>query len=334
MCSACGTFFCGECKPQLARRACAADADRELRERGWGACPACRAPLRASHSENVKRLERLLVARTEGKHVARVQYKLGLAYELGRGAGRDDAKASSLYEAAARGGHVKAMFAYAISLDEGRGLQRDAARAVEWFQHAAAKGSAKAQFSLGIRFAEGRGVARDPGRALHWFEKAASQNHAKARCNLGIMFASGIGVARDDSKAARYYLAAATGGVPRAMFDLAVLYARGRGVLKDDVAAVAWCERAAVAGDAAACVNMAHVLGQGLVGRCPDSRAARRWLDLATRRRGSRRDDARDTAVSSLVAAAPAPQLRSLVPGPAPTSPKDSVARFLPALPV
>ncbi len=164
--------------------------------------------------------------------------------------------------------------------------------------------------------------------------QAASQNHAKARCNLGIMFATGIGVARDDSKAARYYLAAATGGVPRAMFDLAVLYARGRGVLKDDVAAVAWCERAAVAGDAAACVNMAHVLGQGLVGRCPDARAARRWLDLATRRRGSRRDDARDTAVSSLVAAAPAPQLRSLVPGPAPTSPKDSVARFLPALPV
>ena len=147
------------------------------------------------------------------------------------------------------------------------------------------------------------------------------------------MFASGIGVARDDAKAARYYLAAATGGVPRAMFDLAVLYARGRGVLKDDVAAVAWCERAAIAGDAAACVNMAHVLGQGLVGRCPDSRAARRWLDLAARRRGSRKDDARDTAVSSLVAAAPAPQLRSLVPGPAPTSPKDSRA-FLPALPV
>ena len=163
--------------------------------------------------------------------------------------------------------------------------------------------------------------------------QAAQQNHAKARCNLGIMFASGIGVQRDDARAARYYLAAATGGVPRAMFDLAVLYARGRGVLKDDVAAVAWCERAAIAGDAAACVNMAHVLGQGLVGRCPDSRAARRWLDLAARRRGARRDDARDTAVSSLVAAAPAPQLRSLVPGPAPTSPKDSRV-FLPALPV
>ena len=161
----------GECKPQLARRACAADADRDLKERGWGACPACRAPLRASHSENVKRLERLLVTRTEGKHVARVQYKLGLAYELGRGAGRDDAKASKLYEAAARGGHVKAMFAYAISLDEGRGLSRDPTKAVEWFQHAASKGSAKAQFSLGIRFAEGRGVSRDPGRALHWFEK-------------------------------------------------------------------------------------------------------------------------------------------------------------------
>ena len=94
-----------------------------------------------------------------------------MAYELGRGVIRDDAKAAQLYESAARGGHVKAMFAYAISLDEGRGLSRDPSKAVEWFQHAASKGSAKAQFSLGIRFAEGRGVARDPGRALHWFEK-------------------------------------------------------------------------------------------------------------------------------------------------------------------
>ena len=216
MCSACGTFFCGsercphftpstrktsqnagECKPQLARRACAADADRALKERGWGACPACRAPLRASHSENVKRLERLLITRTEGKHVARVQYKLGLAYELGRGVIRDDAKASKLYEAAARGGHVKAMFAYAISLDEGRGLSRDPSKAVEWFQHAASKGSAKAQFSLGIRFAEGRGVSRDPGRALHWFEKARKRRPCSLRPSCG---------SRDDEASRRWRL--------------------------------------------------------------------------------------------------------------------------------
>ena len=125
------------------------------------------------------------------------------------------------------------------------------------------------------------------------------------------MFASGIGVAQGRRARGALLPRGGDGGVPRAMFDLAVLYARGRGVLKDDVAAVAWCERAAIAGDTAACVNMAHVLGRGLVGRCPDSRAARRWLDLAARRRGSRRDDARDTAVSSLVAAAPARQLRS-----------------------
>ena len=168
-----------------------------MKERGWGACPACRAPLRASHSENVKRLERLLVTRTEGKHVARVQYKLGLAYELGRGAGRDDAKASRLYEAAARGGHVKAMFAYAISLDEGRGLSRDPAKAVEWFHNAAAKGSAKAQFSLGIRFAEGRGVARDPGRALHWFEKVRKRRPCSLRPSCG---------SRDDEASRRWRL--------------------------------------------------------------------------------------------------------------------------------
>ena len=126
-----------------------------------------------------------------------MQYKLGLAYELGRGAGRDDAKASSLYEAAARGGHVKAMFAYAISLDEGRGLVRDPAKAVEWFQHAAAKGSAKAQFALGIRFAEGRGVSRDPGRALHWFEKVRKRRPCSLRPSCG---------SRDDEASRRWRL--------------------------------------------------------------------------------------------------------------------------------
>ena len=100
-------------------------------------------------------------------------------------------------EAAAKGGHVKAMFAYAISLDEGRGLVRDATKAVEWFQHAAAKGSAKAQFSLGIRFAEGRGVARDPGRALHWFEKVRKRRPCSLRPSCG---------SRDDEASRRWRL--------------------------------------------------------------------------------------------------------------------------------
>jgi len=339
-------------------------------------------------------LELLLVRRTEGKHVLRVQYKLGLAYELGRGVSRNDVKACKLYEAASIGGHVKAMFAYAISLDEGRGIPRDASKAASWFHAAARKGSAKAQFSLGIRFAEGRGVAKDSMKARHWFEQvraaslrpltgtrataagpasmasvpcdlagssialahrraitarrsrrgrekthvtareisrsssqAAEQDHAKARCNLGIMYASGIGVAQNGHDAARHYLAAAQGWVQRAMFDLAVLYARGCGCLKDDTAAVVWCERAAMAGDAHACVNMAHVLAGGLVGRSPDRRAARRWLDLA--RRQGHSSDARDAAVSSLVAA-PVKPVPSLAPGLPPTSPKDS--RVLPAI--
>jgi TPR repeat protein len=96
---------------------------------------------------------------------------------------------------------------------------------------------------------------------------------------------------------------------------------------KDDTAAVAWCEHAAVAGDAHACINMAHVLAGGLVGRAPDRRAARRWLDLA--RRKGHASDARDTAVSSLVAA-PLKPVPSLAPGLPPTSPKYS--RVLPTV--
>ena len=103
---------------------CAADADRDLKERAGGACPACRAPPAAPG--NVKRLERLLVTRTEGKHAA---LRSGLAWATGRGAGRDDAKATRLYEAAARGGHVNHVRLRHF-MDEGRGLARDPAKAV------------------------------------------------------------------------------------------------------------------------------------------------------------------------------------------------------------
>ncbi|KAH8092140.1 hypothetical protein JL720_5728 [Aureococcus anophagefferens] len=262
MCSACGTFYCCDCKPELSRRAALAAGDAKYRALGWDKCPACREPLRASHEENVVRLEKLLETRTEGRHVVRVQYKLGLAYELGRGCVVDEARAAHFYGLAAEAGHVRAMFALAIAVDEGSG----------------------AQFSLGIRFAEGRGVDKDPARAAEWFSAAAAQGHAKAACNLGIMHAAGSGVAQDDTLAAFHYRQAARGGVARAMFDLACLYARGRGMAKDDVAALAWCTKAADLGDGTAMVargvNLAAIYAQGR-GVAADGDAARKWLDRA-----------------------------------------------------
>ena len=107
MCSACGTFYCCECKPELSRRAQLASSEAKYRALGWDRCPACREPLRASHEENVTRLERLLRKRSEGRHVVRVQYKLGLAYELGRGAAVDEAKAAHYYGLAAAQGNAQ-----------------------------------------------------------------------------------------------------------------------------------------------------------------------------------------------------------------------------------
>ena len=280
MCSACGTFYCCDCKPELSRRAALAAGAGKYRAPGWDKCPACREPLRASHEENVVRLEKLLETRTEGRHVVRVQYKLGLAYELGRGCVVDEARAAHFYGLAAEAGHVRAMFALAIALDEGRGCDRDEGLAAGWFAAAAHRGAAKAQFSLGIRFAEGRGVDKDPARAAEWFSAAAAQGHAKAACNLGIMHAAGSGVAQDDTLAAFHYRQAARGGVARAMFDLACLYARGRGMAKDDVAALAWCQKAAKLGDGTAMLNLAAIYADGR-GVDKDLDAAEAWLAKA-----------------------------------------------------
>jgi len=278
MCSACGTFYCCDCKPELSRRAALAAGDAKYQALGWDKCPACREPLRASHEENVVRLEKLLETRTEGRHVVRVQYKLGLAYELGRGCVVDEARAAHFYGLAAEAGHVRAMFALAIAVDEGRGVARDEALAAAWFAAAAHRGAAKAQFSLGIRFAEGRGVDKDAARAAEWFSAAAAQGHAKAACNLGIMHAAGSGVAQDDTLAAFHYRQAARGGVARAMFDLACLYARGRGMAKDDVAALAWCTKAADLGDTTAMVAPRRPDSRAVSARPRSARARRRRL--------------------------------------------------------
>ncbi|KAH8059715.1 hypothetical protein JL722_5347 [Aureococcus anophagefferens] len=315
MCSA-RTLYCCDCKPELSRRAALAAGDAKYRALGWDKCPACREPLRASHEENVVRLEKLLETRTEGRHVVRVQYKLGLAYELGRGCVVDEARAAHFYGLAAEAGHVRAMFALAIAVDEGRGVARDEALAAAWFAAAAHRGAAKAQFSLGIRFAEGRGVDKDPARAAEWFSAAAAQGHAKAACNLGIMHAAGSGVAQDDTLAAFHYRQAARGGVARAMFDLACLYARGRGMAKDDVAALAWCTKAADLGDGTAMVNLAAIYAQGR-GVAADGDAARKWLDARRRVVGAGATAALAKLIDEQAPPPPTPPSRSRLRAPA-----------------
>ncbi|MSU25006.1 MAG: hypothetical protein EXS32_14460 [Opitutus sp.] len=106
------------------------------------------------------------------------QYNLALAYELGRGVGKDEVAAQKWYRAAATQGYARARYNLALMLEEGRPAPADAAAAVEFYRAAAAQNYAPAQNNLGILLAEGRGVAINFPEAYAWLALAVD-NGAK-----------------------------------------------------------------------------------------------------------------------------------------------------------
>lgn len=67
---------------------------------------------------------------------AAAQVKVGMAYDSGRGAEKDLAKALDWYRKAAAQGNGNAMLQIAYNYDAGTGVEKDIRMAVEWFQKA------------------------------------------------------------------------------------------------------------------------------------------------------------------------------------------------------
>lgn len=112
-------------------------------------------------------LKELQAAAAKGN--PRAEAALGEILLRGDGLPRDDVRAVTLLEKAARTGHSGAAFRLGMLLTHGEnGVARDPARAMAYFKAAAAGGEAEAFFNIGVSHANGRGVKRNYAEALGW----------------------------------------------------------------------------------------------------------------------------------------------------------------------
>ena len=142
--------------------------------------------------------------------------------------------------AKARGGDLHAQYRVGVAYDQGRGAPRDAVEAMKWYRSAAEAGYADAQNSVGSVLQEQGKHAE----AFPWFEKAAAQENARALNNLAYFYEAGLGVAPDRSKAFELYSRSADLGWGEAMWNLSGIYGSGQLREADLVMACAWTVRA------------------------------------------------------------------------------------------
>lgn len=219
---------------------------------------------------------------------AEAQFYVGYLHdEFHLGMTEDYATALHWYQAAVEQGHPKAQFRLGYAYEHGRGVTQDTAEAARWYQAAAAQGDAEAQAALGrVREVQGldqaiaayeRGdhprtftlltdltnerdmnareaaaeEAKRRGERVDWPRRDAAyvEQLAKARYWLGLLYERGHGVTQDYEAAAKWYEAAAKSGNPNAAFNLAMLYEQGRGVAPDPKKAWDWYSAAEVRGD-------------------------------------------------------------------------------------
>ncbi len=95
----------------------------------------------------------------------------------------DPGKAAQLYQLAAKGWNIYAMYHLAECYRDGVGVSKNEKRTVYWFRKAALYGDEypNATFELGKCYLAGIGVEKDEEQAKKWLRKAADKGYAPAR---------------------------------------------------------------------------------------------------------------------------------------------------------
>lgn len=140
----------------------------------------------------------------------------------------------------AEAGDTDAQFRVGAAYDFGKGAPRDGAEAMKWYRMAADRGNAEAQNSVG----SGLQAEKRYEEALPWYEKASVQGHALATNNLAYLYDLGLGVKQDRRKGFDLYSRAADLGWAEAMWNIANMYGAGQLGEKDMVSACVWAKRA------------------------------------------------------------------------------------------
>lgn len=194
-------------------------------------------------------------------------YALGGLYVAGlTDVGRDYQRAIHFYELAAGRGHSQALFECGNMYEEGVGVSQNLEKAVEFYKQAVTGGSSSASNNLGRMYRNGDGTAPNAILARECFQRAVDGGDMRALFNLGYMHEVGLGIERDFGKAFELYTRAEKADLNQATSRLGYLYWKGLGVSRDVTRAAECITSAANNGDNFALCKLGEMYykGQGV----------------------------------------------------------------------
>ena len=165
---------------------------------------------------------------------AESQFRLGVAYALGKGVKKNYAEAFKWFQLSAKQGYDEALYNLGVCYEKGLGCKQDYGQAARYYQTAMGYGwhMNNARNNLACMYMEGRGVERNPEMAKKLWPKRPN-GEIYTNYNVATMYANGDGVKANIKKAIKYYLYAIRYDYlshDNARYMLAFLYHYGIGV--------------------------------------------------------------------------------------------------------
>ena len=199
-----------------------------------------------------KKIRQLLQLEQQGKYSACYEPEaavlLGMAYELGIHAEKNEHTAQYYYHIATHKGSADGEYLYlALQLEQSKA---DIPTTAERMYQLAEQGSVLAMVYWGEDLYYGRYYQRpDKATAYRWWRRAAELHHPEAQYLLAHAYQMGDGVESDPMLAMMYARESEEGGVPRAHRLQGSLHRQGQFIKKDPDAAIACYQKAVDMGD-------------------------------------------------------------------------------------
>jgi hypothetical protein len=93
----------------------------------------------------------------------------------------------------------------AVNYEFGKGADRDEARATELYVHACGMGNSEGCLSAGRMYEFHHGIAADDARAVAFYTRSCDLDNPTGCANFAVMLERGRGVAKDEARAAELY---------------------------------------------------------------------------------------------------------------------------------
>ena len=201
----------------------------------------------------------------DGKHI-RALYQLGYMYQRGLGKPQDLQKANDYFKQGAEQGDPYAMLSYGRNLVRGRGIEANVDEGLTYLNRAVELGHTYAMNELGALYYYGKPLKQNQKRGIRFYEASMARGDIYAIRNMALVYQDGRGVEQDLDTALALFKKASAGGHPDAPTDIGAMYYKGMGVKKSLGEAIKWYALGAERGSRAAASNLGWIYSQG-----PDS---------------------------------------------------------------